>query len=52
MNLSDVFRPPKRTASDYPLGELVTGDNELEHIALAYALLKRTVASDNPHKGT
>ena len=28
-------------------GQLVTSDNELEHIALAYALLKRTVASDN-----
>ena len=30
-------------------GKLVTGENELEHIALAYALLKRIVASDNPH---
>ena len=30
-------------------GELMTGDNELEHTALAYALLKRTVASNNPH---
>ena len=30
-------------------GKLVTGDNELEHIALAYALLKRTVASDNQY---
>jgi hypothetical protein len=26
-------------------GKLLTGENELEHIALAYALLKRTVAS-------
>src|SRR5690349_12514982 len=27
-------------------GELLTGDTELEHIALGYAVLKRTVASN------
>ena len=30
-------------------GKLVTGETELEHIALAYALLKRIVASGKPH---
>ena len=30
-------------------GRLVAGEDELEHVALAYSLIKRTVASDNQY---
>ena len=42
--------PSAQKDSEFLLqGKLVTGENELEHIALAYALLKRTVTTDKPH---
>ena len=50
--LDDLQRRVPSAQEDSELlsqGQLVTGENELEHIALAYALLQRTVATNDRH---